>query len=296
MTFRTYLRDLRRSLAVGSAIRRTKTRKPRRTSQRLRVDQLEDRTVPTVTLFGIPDWTAQGPGPTTGGQVNLGGGDPVSGAIEAIATHPTDANTVYVGAVNGGVWRTTNGGANWTPLTDQTASLSIADIAFSPLDATTQTLFYGVGNYSSGGGLGGTLTGLFRTTDGGTSWQSLGLANERIREVIPTSIGTSLADQVVLVASRTNGLFRSSNGGGNFTQISGSSGTTDGLDNDADGTTDEAGELNLPIRRRQSTSPPIRATPTASTLPCPTGVFRSDNGGANWVLVNKGLNAVQRRT
>ena len=269
MTFRTYLRDLRRSLAVGSAIRRTKTRKPRRTSQRLRVDQLEDRTVPTVTLFGIPDWTAQGPGPTTGGQVNLGGGDPVSGAIEAIATHPTDANTVYVGAVNGGVWRTTNGGANWTPLTDQTASLSIADIAFSPLDATTQTLFYGVGNYSSGGGLGGTLTGLFRTTDGGRAgsrwaWPTSASARSsrpRSARVWPIRWSWSPAEPTACSAAAT-----------------------------AAGTSRRSAVLveppmawttmptARPTRRANGTcrlvtlftSRPIRATPTASTRPCPT--------------------------
>jgi hypothetical protein len=259
-------------------------------------EALEARQLLAISTFGIPTWAAQGPAPTTGGQVTLPGGDPVSGAIEAIAPHPTDPSTIYVGAVNGGVWRTTNGGADWTPLTDQLASLSVADIAFSPLDATAQTLFFGVGNYSSGFSLGGALTGLFRTTDGGASWAPKGLAGERIREVIPTSIGTSLADQVVLVASRTNGLFRSTNGGDTFVQVSGTSGATDGLDNDADGTTDEAGELNLPnAALSHLAADPGNANRFYAAV-AGTGVFRSDNGGANWVQVNNGLTGVAPTT
>src|SRR5438270_8221334 len=59
--------------------------------------------------FAMPQqWVAEGPGPNTRGQVeNIADGE-VVGAINAVAPHPSDANTVYVGAVNGGVWKTTN--------------------------------------------------------------------------------------------------------------------------------------------------------------------------------------------
>ena len=277
---------------VAGENRRGRRRAPGVSCRAYGCEPLEGRTLLAISTFGIPSWLDQGPGPTLGGQVTLPGGDPVSGAIEAIAPHPTNPSIIYVGAVNGGVWRTTNGGANWTPLTDQLASLSIGDIAFSPLDAAAQTLFFGVGNFSSGGSLGGTLTGLFRTVDGGTSWRPLGLANERIREVIPTSIGTSLADQVVLVASRTNGLFRSTNGGDVFAQVSGTSGSTDGLDNDADGTADEAGELNLPNQPLSHLAADPGNANRYYAAVAGTGVFRSDNGGANWVQVNNGLTGI----
>ena len=67
---------------------------------------------------------SQGPGPAVGNRDVVGSGDnppngTVSGAIEAIATDPTNANIIYAGSVNGGVWKTTDGGATWTPLTDQ---------------------------------------------------------------------------------------------------------------------------------------------------------------------------------
>ncbi|MEA2802244.1 MAG: hypothetical protein QOE49_2339, partial [Rhodospirillaceae bacterium] len=40
----------------------------------------------------------------------------VSGAVQAIVTDPTNPNTMYIGATNGGVWVTRNGGASWAPL------------------------------------------------------------------------------------------------------------------------------------------------------------------------------------
>ena len=42
---------------------------------------------------------------------------------------------MFVGGVNGGIWRTTNGGASWTSLTDNQASLSIASLAADVTDA-----------------------------------------------------------------------------------------------------------------------------------------------------------------
>src|SRR5215212_416723 len=53
-------------------------------------------------------WVEQGPGPNTQGQVEGISQRPVVGAIKTVVTHPTDVNTIYVGAVNGGLWKTTN--------------------------------------------------------------------------------------------------------------------------------------------------------------------------------------------
>src|SRR6478672_154351 len=75
-------------------------------------------------------WTFAGPAPITNGQ-----SDPTfaaSGAVRSILVSPTDNNTLYVGTVNGGVWRTTNGGTSWTALTDNVGSLSIGALAFDP--------------------------------------------------------------------------------------------------------------------------------------------------------------------
>src|SRR5262249_36491661 len=75
------------------------------------LEPLEARTLlSTATLLGVPDWVNQGPGPIANGQaagLHAGGIDnPVAGAVSAIAPHPTNPKIVYVGTVNGGVWKT----------------------------------------------------------------------------------------------------------------------------------------------------------------------------------------------
>src|SRR5262249_17814721 len=84
-------------------------------STRLQVDRLEHRLVPSTT------WVEQGPGPIFGSDLVGIPGSPVAGAIAAIAVNPTNADIVYAGSVNGGVWKTTDATAanpTWTPLTD----------------------------------------------------------------------------------------------------------------------------------------------------------------------------------
>ncbi|MGB4858056.1 MAG: hypothetical protein WBP11_01885, partial [Dokdonella sp.] len=51
-------------------------------------------------------WVSRGPSPTRSAQVSVPPDNEVSGAVQAIAAHPTNANILYVGAVNGGIWRT----------------------------------------------------------------------------------------------------------------------------------------------------------------------------------------------
>src|SRR5437762_3778452 len=69
------------------------------------------------SAFGVT-WQPIGPAP-------IGTPDssrPLTGHVSAIAVHPTDANIIYLGADTGGVWKTTDGGTTWTPLTDQQCS------------------------------------------------------------------------------------------------------------------------------------------------------------------------------
>src|SRR4051812_44022612 len=93
----------------------------------LQLERLEDRTLPSVSFSNSPTWASRGPNPMTGGQVVLPTpNDTVSGAVSRLAPDPGNANVLYVGAANGGVWKTTNALATrptWTPLTDQFTSL-----------------------------------------------------------------------------------------------------------------------------------------------------------------------------
>src|SRR5205814_6167649 len=90
-----------------------------------------------------PAWTALGPAPIPLGQTFGGVEVPVSGRISAIAVHPTNPSIVYVGAAQGGVYRSLDGGATWTPLMDNALTLAIGAIAIDPLNPST--VFVGTG-------------------------------------------------------------------------------------------------------------------------------------------------------
>jgi hypothetical protein len=91
-------------------------------------------------------WTEIGPNPIPNGQVVSGAALAVSGRTIAIAVHPTNANIVYVGTANGGLYRTTDGGATWTPLMDSAQSLAIGAIAIAP--SSPDTVYVGTGEQS----------------------------------------------------------------------------------------------------------------------------------------------------
>lgn len=106
-------------------------------------------------------WVQHGPGPSRQGQVEGITDKEIVGAINTIAAHPSDANTLYVGAVNGGIWKTTNALAaspTWVDQLGVSGSLAIGAMEFDPTDATNQTLVAGTGRFSSFYGLGGDCT------------------------------------------------------------------------------------------------------------------------------------------
>jgi hypothetical protein len=145
-----------------------------------------------------------------------------------VAAHPTDSNILYVGAVNGGVWKTTNATAvnpNWTPLTDNFPSLSIGALEFDPTDATRRTLVAGIGRFSSFGRSGGPLTGLLRSTDGGDNWTPIShpLLVENISGVAARGATLLVAANLTFVGIN-GGLFRSVDGGTSWVLVSGSNG------------------------------------------------------------------------
>jgi len=95
-----------------------------------------------------------------------------------VLPHPTNPDILYVGAVNGGIWKTTNAQASmphWVPLTDHMPSLSTGAMAFDRADVTFNTIVVGIGSQSSDGRLGGLHMGVLRTTDGGSTWTNLGV-------------------------------------------------------------------------------------------------------------------------
>ena len=105
-------------------------------------------------------WSPIGPNPIPNGSF------PWSGRVIAIAVHPTNPNIVYVGAAQGGLYRSTDGGTNWTALMDNALSLAIGAIAISP--SQPETVYVGTGepNFSSDSFFG---VGIYRIDNASTT-------------------------------------------------------------------------------------------------------------------------------
>jgi photosystem II stability/assembly factor-like uncharacterized protein len=218
-------------------------------------------------------WVPHGPSPITVGQVEGITDGEVVGAIHTVAAHPTDANIVYVGAVNGGIWRTDNATAakpTWVNQTEFQPSLSIGAIEFDPTDTTNQTLVAGLGRRSSFGSFsGGGELGILRTTDGGTTWVSLGsaaLLGFTITGVAPR--GSTIIISVKSSIAANQGIWRSTDTGVTWTRISGTAGT--GL------LTGDSFDLS---------SDPNDQTRLFTNAGI-NGIFRSTDTGATWAKVS----------
>lgn len=242
------------------------------------VEQLEDRSL-------LSPWIAEGPGPSQNGQVEGILNKEVVGAVHAVAAHPTDADTIYIGTANGGIWKTTNATSaspTWSPLTDNQESLSIGALEFDPTDGTNQTLVAGFGNFSSFGGIGGPKAGLLRTTDGGTTWTPLDgagtLDGKNINGVAARGSTITVSVNFADDFSFPNiGIFRSTDTGASFTQISNGDGTTNGLPGGA--TFDLAGDPSNPNTL-------YTAVVFADFLGGLNGIYKSVNGGADWSKIS----------
>jgi photosystem II stability/assembly factor-like uncharacterized protein len=96
----------------------------------------------------------------------------IGGRIMAIAVNKQNQNTMLIGAAAGGIFKTKNGGATWYPVFDNAAYLSISDIEYDPID--TNVLYAATGDkatsfYSYLG------DGIYKSIDGGETWNYLGL-------------------------------------------------------------------------------------------------------------------------
>jgi len=114
-------------------------------------------------------WTPLGPQPTA---ATFFFGN-TSGRVNALAVDNCDptGNTVYLGGAEGGVWKTTDGGQTWVPLTDQQPSLATGSIALDPgcTGVHTSAIYVGTGeeNFAVDNIYG---AGVLKSTDGGATW------------------------------------------------------------------------------------------------------------------------------
>ncbi|MET0735224.1 MAG: hypothetical protein ABWY55_06235 [Microbacterium sp.] len=131
----------------------------------------------------------------------------INGRVKSLAIHPTNRNLLLAGAANGGVWRTTDGGATWNARWFGELSMAVGAIAFAP--SSPSRVYAATGEDTPGWGPSYGGVGVYRSTNGGWSWALCDAGpGPRSNKVLvhPTQPDT------VYVASN-DGLWKSTTGG-----------------------------------------------------------------------------------
>ncbi|MFQ5805223.1 MAG: WD40/YVTN/BNR-like repeat-containing protein [Phycisphaerae bacterium] len=227
------------------------------------------------------------------------GWDDASGRVVSVAVHPTDPLTVYIASASGGVWKTTDGGILWIPLTDELSNLNHGAVAIDP--SNPDVIYAGTGEYttwSEGDGLfrstdegltwnrtatiaqvGSTCSGIVvdpanslrihvtgnagyvRTDDGGASWS-------RYLSDAASSVALNPDNpNVVYVGRQSDGVYRSTDGGNSFTKL------INGL---------PSSDVRRILLAVAPSNPDVVYTAIINSSSGLRGLYRSTNGGDSW--------------
>src|SRR2546426_1244450 len=145
------------------------------------------------------------------------GANYISGRTNSIAFHPSDQSTFYIGTAGGGVWKTTDGGLHFQPMTDNLSALTCGAVAVDPNNGSVVYVATGELNYSLDSYFG---DGIFKSTDGGNAWT----------KIATTSLGSYFSALVInpqnsniIHAAGSNGVFKSTDAGTTWANTNGSS-------------------------------------------------------------------------
>lgn len=151
------------------------------------------------------NWTPLGP------FVKATGGDTGVGRLNMLRFDPTNSQTMYVGAADGGLWKSINGGDSWTTNTDFLTVIGVADLAINP--SNTSIMYLATGDAESDR----RSIGVLRSTNGGSSWQATGLAWTAIDDYSIRKLLMHPTIPTTLLAATNKGVFRTTNGGTTWT-------------------------------------------------------------------------------
>lgn len=227
-----------------------------------------------VSQRGIPGfaapWTVQGPG-------NIGA------RVNTIKVNPINPNVIYIGYSQGGVWKTTDGGQNWLPIFDKQPFLAIGDIELDPQNPNIVYVGTGDANISGYPFIG---DGVWKSPDGGQTWQHLGLEDQRIISKIivhPGNANTLYAATMGLPFERNDarGLYKSTNGGLSWQQVL--------FVSDSTGIIDLVMAPNNPNVLYAAGWDRVRNNQESIVSGQGARIWKSVNGGQNWTMLGGGL-------
>ena len=208
------------------------------------------------------------------------------GRTRALSGVPSQPNVFYIGAVNGGVWKTTDYGRTWNPIFDHEPTGSIGAIAVAPSDPNIVYVGSGEGlqrpDLSTG-------DGIYKSTDAGKTWTHLGL---RDGQQIPKIAVDPRDPNRLFVAvlghpygpNAQRGIFRSTDGGRTFEKVLYKDENTGGNDVELDPANPETVYACM-WEARQGPWENAEWSGTSG------GIFKSADGGKSWQPLKQGLPA-----
>ncbi len=256
---------------------------------------LVDRSPRPKLAITTDRWTSIGPQP-----IGVSNGLTYSGRITTIAPHPTNANMLYAGSNNGGIWKTTDLGASWTALNETLAFPAITSIAIDPVDPNLLYAVTAARTYPSR---------LLRSTDGGATWAETSITASGRTLVFagkilidPSRAGSSNTSTIYVIGF--SNVLRSDDSGRTFRSML-------QLANDQDFTSVTTARVpSAPTIRDISVDPtngntlfvavaePLCVTSACVNATATMALYRSVNSGTNWTrstITTAGQYAVPNR-
>jgi photosystem II stability/assembly factor-like uncharacterized protein len=208
----------------------------------------------------------------------------VGGRVVAVAGVPSEPNLFYMGAVDGGVWKSTDYGLHWTNISDKTlpgSSNSIGAIAVAPSDA--KVIYVGTGESDIRGDM-IPGDGVFKSTDAGKTWQAAGLADTH--STMSIVVDPHNPDVVyvasmghVFVPDPNRGVFKSTDGGQTWQKVL--------FVNDSTGVVDLVMDPQNPDVLYAAAWQAYRTPFRLMSGGAGSGIYKSTDGGAHWTNISK---------
>ena len=206
------------------------------------------------------------------------------GRTKAITGVPGDQSVFYIGAVNGGVWKTTDFGRTWTPIFDDQPTGSIGSIAVAPSDPNVVYVGSGEGLARPDLSVG---DGIYKSTDAGRTWAHLGLRDGQQIPYIIVDPGNANRLFVAVLGhpygpNEERGVYRSTDGGRTFQNVLSKDENTGASDLEFDPNNPDIVYACLWEQRQGPWENGAWAGTTG-------GIFKSTDGGTTWRQMTNGL-------